>query len=50
MPQREGILNKRLIQEGNDLIIPGETFMLDPQRRKQLETVAKSVSPKKNLE
>ena len=50
MPKREGLLNKRVIQETNDLIIPGETFMLDPHRRKQLETVAKSISPKKNLD
>ena len=43
--------NEKLgVRMEKDFMIPGQTFMLDPQRKKQLETVAKSISQKKNYE
>ena len=45
--KRELNIHQPLFREGSQVIIPGETYMLDPQRKKQLETVAKSISPER---
>lgn len=38
------------VLRGNNVVIPGETYELDPRRRKQLETVARAMagSPRKD--
>ena len=42
MKDRELEMNNNLLR-GSKVLIPGQTYQLDPQRKKQLETVAKSI-------
>ena len=49
MERRELEINKDLLRNSQG-IVPGETYLMDPQRKKQLETISKrlSNSPQKN--
>lgn len=45
MGERQTIRNQPLVRNGSQVLMPGrETLLLDPQRKKQLETVVKTIS------